>query len=731
MKHFFVLLVALSVLYGVHAQSVKQLSLEDFVVKYTFQQETVSGIRSMNDGLHFTMLKDNKQIVKYSYKTGDQVAVILDLATIAECPINTIENYTFSNDERRILLQTNKKRIYRHSYTAEFYIWDIQTRSISALSDKGPQQVPVFSPDGERVAFVRDNNLFIKTIKFGTEFQITSDGKKNEIINGIPDWVQEEEFGYARAFEWSPDSKMIAFLKFNESDVPLFTMPVFKGLAPERNEGKLYTSYDSLKYPKAGENNAIVTVHVYDVKVKSIIRVKTGDDPNVYFPRIQWNNSGSDLAIIKLNRRQNELELLYANPFSGDTRSMMREKNNRYIDELFHKQFAFLPDNQHFVVVSERDGWSHLYLYQNSGFLVRQLTTGNFDVTDFYGYDPVKQLFYYQAARKSPLQREVYALSFDGKKETLLSSQQGTNKAIFSNGFQYYLNYFSSAKTPLQVSVCDAKGKELRVIEDNAALRKKMEGYQLPSFEFFTVKNSDGIELNGYMIKPSYFDAGKKYPVIMTQYAGPNSQEVTDSWQFDWHNYLAERGFIVACVDPRGTAARGEEFRKCSYMQLGKLESNDLIDAARYMASLPYADSKNIGIWGWSYGGFMTALCMEKGGELFKAGVAVAPVTNWRFYDTVYTERYMRVPAENSEGYDANSPISNPGGIKGNLLLVHGTADENVHTQNTYEFSEALVQAGVQFDMQIYTNRNHSIYGGNTRMHLYTRIARFFEENLK
>jgi dipeptidyl-peptidase 4 len=717
--------------FSAFAQEKKLLTLEDFVTNSTFKEQKVSGVIPMNDGIHFTTLKDSTQIVKYSYKTKDEVEVLFNLKSVTDCPIAGFEAFTLSKNEQRILLESRKKKVFRHSYTAEYYIWDFQSKSLTPLSENGSQQVPAFSPDGERVAFVRGNNIFIKTIKFNTEFPATHDGKTNEVLNGIPDWVQEEEFGYTRAFEWSPDSKSLAFLKFDVRNVPLFIVPVYKGLAPERPEYKLYNGFDSLRYPKAGENNSVVTVNVYDIKTKTIIRVKTGEDTDVYFPRINWTPTGTDLAILKLNRHQNEVELLYANPYTGDTRSIMKEKNKYYFDEEYFHQFTFLDDNENFVVLSERNGWSHLYLYQNTGFGVKQITSGNFDVTDFYGYDKVKKVFYYQAAKKSPLQREVYSISLDGKKESCLSDKPGTNEAHFSLGFQYFLNYFSNHSTPQTESVYDTKGKEIRSIEDNSALKKKLDEYIKPRCEFFTFKTSDGMELNGFMIKPSDFDPSKKYPVVISQYSGPNSLEVTDSWQFDWHNYLAEKGFIIACVDPRGTAARGEEFRKCTYMQMGKIESDDMIEAAKYLASQPFCDGNNIGIWGWSYGGFITTLCMEKGGTIFKAGIAVAPVTNWRFYDSVYTERYMRKPSENSDGYDDNSPITHPEGIKGNLLLIHGTADENVHIQNTYEFAEALVQAGVQFDMQLYTNRNHSIYGGNTRMHLFTKIVNYFETHLK
>jgi dipeptidyl-peptidase 4 len=713
------------------SQEKKQLTLNDFVSKKTFKAEIVSSVSPMNDGAYFTMLTEDDKIVKYRYATGEEVAVLFDTKMLDEAKINDITSYTFSNDEKRVLLETNKKQIYRRSYTADYFVWDFYTKTLSPVSEKGAQQVATFSPDGERIAFVRDNNIFVKTIKFGSEAQVTTDGKKNEIINGIPDWVYEEEFEYNKAFEWSPDSKMIAFVKFNEKDVPEYSFPEYKGLSPEKTENKLYPGVYTYKYPKAGENNSVVTVHVYDIKTKSIIRMKTGDETDIYIPMIKWSKAGTDLAIARMNRRQNELNMLYANPYTGDTRVFFTEKNSRYIDEDFLKNFTFLDDNEHFTVISERNGWSHLYLYKNSGFIEKQLTSGNFDVTSFYGYDPAKKVYYYQAAKKSPLKREVYSLSADGKKDILLTEKDGTNKVLFNNDFQYYINYYSNSTTPLQVAIKNIKGKEIKTIEDNSALTKKLQGYILPNHEFFTFKTSEGIELNGYMLKPSTFDASKKYPVVMTQYSGPNSQEVTDSWLIDWHYFLAEQGYVVVCVDPRGTAARGEEFRKCTYMQLGKLESDDQIEAAKYLTTLPFVDKSNIAIWGWSHGGFMTALCLEKGGDLFKAGVAVAPVTNWRFYDTVYTERFMRKPQENADGYDDNSPLNHPEGIKSHLLIIHGTADDNVHVQNTLEFTEALVQAGIQFDMHLYTNRNHSIFGGETRMNLYTKIFNYFETNLK
>ncbi|MBN2806553.1 MAG: S9 family peptidase [Prolixibacteraceae bacterium] len=723
---FFMLMIALSI--NVQAQT-KQLSLEDFVTNSTFRPATIDGINSMNDGLHFTSLVDGKQIVQYHYKTGEQVAVLFDLNMLKDKPINSISAYTFSNDEQRILLESNKKSIYRHSYTANFHVWDQYTQTLYSVSDYGPQQVASLSPDGERIAFVRDNNIYIKTLRFGTELQVTADGEKNKIINGVPDWVYEEEFSFNKALEWSPDSKQLAYIKFDESEVTEFSFPLYKGEMPEKTDYQLYPGEYTYKYPKAGQANAKVSVHVYDVKTRTTLAMNTGSTD--YIPKITWTPTGNDLAIFRLNRFQNELDLLYANPYTGDIRTIINEKNKRYIDEQFLAQFTYLDDGEHFVVMSERDGWSHLYLYKNTGFMVKQITSGKFDVTDFYGYDHKNKLFYYQAAKKSPLQREVYAVSFDGKKESNLSAKAGTNKALFSNSFLYFLNYFSSHQQPLTVTVHDAKGKQLRVLEDNQALRDKLAEYQITSREFISFNNSEGFELNGYLIKPSNFDPNRKYPVVMTQYSGPNSQEVLDEWLFDWHSYLASQGYLIACFDPRGTAARGEDFRKASYLQLGKLEADDQVEAAKYLASLPYTDGNKIAIWGWSYGGFITALSLNKGGEVFRAGVAVAPVTNWRFYDTVYTERFMRTPQQNPDGYDDNSPINNVDQIKGRLLLIHGTADDNVHVQNTHEYAEALVQAGIPFDMQVYTNRNHSIYGGKTRLHLFRQIIHHFDTYLK
>lgn len=726
---FFLALLVVMFIPRVQAQ---KITLADVVSKGTFRPKTVEGLRSMNDGLHYTTLeKDGTEIVKYSYKTGEKVATVLSVADLKIDSLKNITDYEFSSDESRVMLMMDKHKIYRRSFTAQYYVYNFTTKEVTPLSTKGRQQLATFSPNGERVAFVRDNNLFVKSLRFGTERQITFDGKRNHIINGAPDWVYEEEFEFNKAFAWSPDSKKLAFMKFNEEAVPTYSFPMYKGEEPAHMKNRLYPHNYAYKYPKAGEPNSTVEVYVYDIKSRTSIDVDLGTETDQYIPRIRWIPNASELAVLRENRLQNKLDVLFANPFSGDTRLVYTEKNDRYIETDFLDNLKFLSDNKHFVITSEQDGYNHLYLYDFSGIKVKRLTDGDYDVTKFYGYDPDRELFYYQAAAESPLRREVYAVSLDKKKKYKLSEQEGTNDAVFSSGFKYYINYFTNVKTPMYVTLHDYRGKLIRVLEDNAALKQKMADYQIPQKEFFTFKNSEGVELNGWMIKPLNFNPNQKYPVVMTQYSGPNSQEVLDKFSVDWYSYLAQDGYVVACVDPRGTGARGENFRKCTYMQLGKLESDDQVDAAKYLGSLPFTDKNNIAIWGWSYGGFMSALSLEKGAGIFEAAIAVAPVTNWRYYDTIYTERYMRTPEQNPDGYDDNSPLNHAAEIKGKLLLVHGSADDNVHLQNSMEFAEEMVQAGVQFQMMIYNNRNHSIYGGNTRMHLYTMFTDFLNNNLK
>lgn len=728
MKYTF-LFVAIILLLDVSAQK-RQLKLEDFITMGTFRAKDVYGLRPMKDGIHYTVLENNgSKVVKYSYATGKEVGVVIDMNNLKKNEIKSIVDYEFSPDETKALVYINPESIYRHSFRADYYVVDIQRREIEALSSEGKQQVPAFSPDGHNVAYVRNNNIFIKKLRFGTESAITSDGKFNEIINGIPDWVYEEEFGFTRAFEWSPDNEELAYIKFNESGVKEYSFPLYRASFPTYDDYALYPGSYNYKYPKAGEANSIVSVHVFNLRNRTTKRMDVGDLTDAYIPRIRYTNEADKLAILKLNRRQNQLELFIANPSSGLGRVIFTDRNERYIDESVLDNLQFLPDGKHFVYVGELDGFNHIHLYGMDGRKIRQVTKGNWDVTEFYGFDTKNRLFYFQAAAVSPLRREVYAIRMDGTRQTRLTPLHGTNNASFSSNFNFFINKYSSATKPTTVAVMDATGKQLRVIEENNDLNKRLNDYDISTREFFSFQTSEGVDLNGWMIKPNGFNEQAKYPVFMTQYSGPNSQRVLDRWEMGWEYFLASQGYLVVCVDGRGTGARGEDFKKTTYMKLGQLESDDQIETARYLGNLPYVDKSRIAIWGWSYGGFMSALCLSRS-DLFKVGIAVAPVTNWRFYDTAYTERFMRQPRENASGYDNNSPINLTNKLTGRLFLIHGTADDNVHVQNVMEYADKLIQSGKQFDMFIYPNRDHGIAGGNARKHLYTMMFDYLQRTL-
>lgn len=709
----------------------KSFTLDDLMKSRIFRSNGINELRSMNDGVHYTVLSDDySSIVKYSYKTGEKVSAFADIYSTKVRDITRILDYEFSNDESLVLLQTSYEPIYRRSFKADYFIYNLKDNSFKPLSRNGKQQLATFSPDGTKVAFVRENNLFIVNLENGDEKQITTDGKFNEIINGAPDWVYEEEFEFNKAFSWSADGKKLAYMKFDERGVKMFGMTMFQGAKPALDENALYPSNSQFKYPKAGEDNSIVTVMVYNVVSGNTLRVNVGPEKDQYIPRIMFSNDPSMLAVLRLNRLQNKLEMLGVNAETGESKVIYTESNKCYIDETNFDNIHFLPDGNSFVITSELDGWNHIYRCDFRSGITSQITKGEFDVTAYYGFDPAKKLHFYQAAAVSPLQREVYSIKEDGSGAKLMSTETGTNEAKFSKSFKYYINTFSSHTTPAVYSLREASGKQIRILEANTELVNKLKEYKFRHKEFFTITTSEGVKLNAYAIYPPDFTESKKYPVIINQYSGPNSQQVLDSWGFDFDDYMAQQGFIVVSVDPRGTGARGEAFRKVTYLQLGKYETIDQLESAKYLGSLPYVDAGKIGIWGWSYGGFISSGCMVKGDGIFNTAVAVAPVTNWRYYDNIYTERFMRTPQENKDGYDNNSPLFFADKLKGNLLLIHGTADDNVHVQNTLELSERLVQANKEFDMMLYTNRNHSIYGGNTRMHLFNKIESYFREHL-
>jgi len=707
----------------------KKITLDDVMRNYTFYPNSVYGIRSMNDGEHYTTLEDGRSIEKFDYKTGSNISQIFDINKFSGIKIKNISDYEFSESEEKLIVWGNKIPIYRRSFTADYYIYDTKTKKINPVSQNMPIQLATLSPNGKFVAFVRSNNIYITNLESGQETQITTDGEKNKIIYGAPDWVYEEEFEFNKALEWSVDSKSLAFMRFDENEVPEFGMTLFKGLAPALEQNKLYPEYRVWKYPKAGDSNSIVNVHIYNVENQKTIIANTGNETDQYIPRIQWTKNTEKLSVLRLNRLQNKLEILLADAKTGETNIIYTEINKYYIDETLFDYISFLSDGEQFTLVSEKDGFTHIYLYNLKGEEVKQITKGNFDVTNFYGYDEKNKVFYYQAAEKSSLQREIYSIKLNGKDKKNLSAKLGTNSADFSKTFKYFINEFSAANTPTIVSLNDANGKEIKVLENNSGLNELLKKYAYQEKTFFKFKTEQNVELNGWMVKPINFDATKKYPVLMTQYSGPNSQSATDDFQVGWEQVLANEGYIVVCVDGRGTAARGEEFRKMTYLQLGKYEIEDQIETAKYLGSLPYVKKENITIWGWSYGGFMALLGVTKGADYFSAAIAVAPVTNWRYYDNIYTERFMRTPQENPNGYDDNSPINHVQKFKGKLLLVHGTADDNVHWQNSAEFVEAMVQENKQFQTFYYTNRNHGIYGGKTRLHLYNMFLNFLKTN--
>lgn len=710
------------------------LQLKD-IAKGVYTPQYIYGVRPMADGETYSQLSnDRKRIIRRSFKDGKEVGTLLDLSTARGAQkIEHIEGYILSPDEKKILIQTETKPIYRHSFTAVYYIYDTNTQKYEPLSNAGPQQIPTFSPDGNLIAFVRDNNIFLVKLLYGNaESQVTKDGKRNEIINGIPDWVNEEEFSTSKSLDFSADSKMLAWIRYDESKVPIYNMQMWKGLVPSMNENDAYPGNFSYKYPVAGATNASVSVHSFDIKNRVTRKIDVPLEADGYIPRIKFTNDPNKLAVVTLNRHQNQMDIYMANPRSTVCKLALRENAKKYIRAASYASLKFY-DN-HFTLLSDRSGYQHIYFYTLDGRLERQVTSGNFDITDFYGYNASTKTFYYASHEQSPLRKAVYATDAKGKK-TLLTKEVGTNNATFSSTMQYFMNVYSSAQVPPVTSLYNNKGKQLTTLVDNASLRKTADE-QFGIKEFFSFQTSEGVTLNGWMVKPRNFDANKKYPVIMYQYSGPGSQEVTDSWNLGFmgggvfESYMTEQGYIYVCVDGRGTGGRGVEFEQCTYMKLGDLESKDQVETALYLSTLPYIDGQNIGIWGWSFGGFNTLMSMTDGRPVFKAGVAIAAPTNWKYYDTVYTERFMRTPQENAEGYAIN-PIQRAHQLSGELLLIHGTADDNVHLRNAFEMSEALVQANKQFDMQIYTNRNHSIFGGNTRFHLVTRMCNFFHQHLK
>lgn len=712
----------------------ENLSLRD-ITDGKYYTKSVYGINPLNDGEQYAMIVDGKRIVTYSFRTGQQVAVLFDADnTKGKVHVSRIDGYIMSPDEKNILIRTETKSIYRRSYIAVYYLYNVRNRTLVPLSDGGPQECPVFSPDGNQVAFVREGNIFLVKLLFNnSESQVTKDGKYNHIINGKPDWVYEEEFVTSRSLCFNADNTMLMWIRYDESEVPLYSFPMFKGMAPERPEYAEYPGEYTYKYPVAGARNSKVSVHSFDIKSHVIRQIKLEIGEEDYIPRLHPTSDPAKVAIFTLNRHQDCLNVFMANPRSSECKMVVRDEVKPYITEDMYNSIHFFDGG--FVFCSERDGWNHIYQYDLNGTLRKQVTKGKFEVLDFYGYDPSTGSYYYSSNEGSPLRSAICKTDAKGK-VTRLSQHTGTNTAVFSKSFKYFINTYSSLDTPPVTQVCDQAGRTLRVLEDNKQVTEALRDKNLGKAEFFTFTTGEGIVLNGWMLKPYNFDASKKYPVILYQYGGPGSQSVKDEWNIGncggalLEHYLTQQGYICVIVDGRGTGGRGADFEKQTYMHLGVKEAADQVETAIYLSKQSYIDGQRIGIWGWSFGGFNTLMSMSEGRPVFRAGVAVAPPTSWRFYDTVYTERFMRTPKENN-GYE-ESPISRASKLSGEVLLCHGMADDNVHFRNMAEYVEALVQAEkTNFKQLCFTNRNHSIYGGRTRFVLYTQIVNWFNENMR
>jgi dipeptidyl-peptidase-4 len=690
-----------------------------------FRTESMDALHSMNNGQQYSVLnfdrKNGKTTIDiYDYKTLEKVKTLVTSSDIEE--LQYFSDYKFSDDESQVLLATNEVSIFRRSSLGNYYVFDTKTKKVTSISDEKIQE-PTFSPNGNKVAFGLNNNLYIKDLVTGETTQITYDGEKNKIINGITDWVYEEEFAFVRAFEWNADSNKIAFIRFDETNVPEFSMDVYGQ--------KLYQTQTVFKYPKAGEANALVTLHIYDLKTNKANAVKVDKAYNdFYIPRIKWTNNANILSAHFMNRHQNELDLWMINAENNKSFIAIAEKDKAYIDVT--DNLTFLKDDS-FIWTSEKDGYNHIYHYGKKGKLINQITKGNWEVTNYYGYDSKKEKIYYQSVENGSINRDVYSIDLDGTNKKRLTKTNGTSSAAFSADFTYFINTFSSATTPPEYTLNKSTtGNVIKSIKDNDKLAKQLTNYKTSKKEFSTI-SINGNDLNMWMIKPADFDPKKEYPLFMYQYSGPGSQSVANKWNASndyWYQMLAQKGYIVACVDGKGTGLKGADFKKVTQKELGKYEIEDQIAAAKLLGTRSYVDAERMGIWGWSYGGFMSSNALFKGNDVFTMAIAVAPVTSWRFYDSIYTERYMTTPQENPSGYDDNSPINHVDKLKGDFLLIHGTGDDNVHVQNTMRMVEALIQADKQFEWMIYPDKNHGIYGGNTRLHLYKKMTNFIDRTL-
>ncbi len=705
----------------------KSLSLKDAWASGKFIPKTFSQVNHLKDGSHFSRLKRDRQagqqyILRYPYNSPEPKDTMFSTRALNgfEGPI---QEYNFSASERYLLLKTKVRPIYRHSTRAVFYVYDRQQENLKPIHDGNHVMYTTISPNEENVAYVYENNLYTQNLESGDINRVTQDGKKNEILNGRSDWVYEEEFKLVKSFEWSPDGKKIAFYKFRQSDLKNYTLKKFI----DSNYPLKY----KYKYPKAGEANSGVSLHIHHLEKDKQVKVSKGSKSKEYYPRIKWTNDPDILAFQEMNRRQNQLNLYFTKAGSGESRKVLTKSSDTYVE--VNDNLTFLKDNR-FLWTSERDGYRHIYLFNEEGEKIKQLTEGEWVVTSFIGYDEKEKMVYYQSDEESPLERHVYGVSINGGNKKKLVEKGGSNSVNFSADYSHYIASYSGANDPPEATIYDEEGNVLRKPVTNEGIEKKMEKYNFTDKTFFQFKTRDNTPLNGWMIKPPDFDEDKTYPVFMTCYGGPGIQSVRKEWGWQYYTYyqfLAQQGYIVVTVDNRGTGGRGTELKKMTYQNLGHYESIDQIEAAKYLANKDYVDENRIGLFGWSYGGYLTLLSLAKGAEVFQTGVAVAPVTDWRFYDNIYTERYMRKPSENQEGYKNSSVLNYVDSFKDEFLLVHGMYDDNVHPQNSMEFMKKMIRKNKPFDSEFYPNKTHRISGGLTRYHLFNRITNYLNRHLK
>lgn len=701
----------------------KRISVEDFTESSVFRPNYISSFRWMKNGAYYSALEDNR-IVIYDVRSGTQVKVLLDADTFDEKI--QIQDYTFSSDERRVLLTTHKERIYRYSYTAIYYLYDLDSKSLTRLS-KGRGAYATFDPKGEKIAYTQDNNLYYYNISTKETRQVTQDGRLNEIINGSGDWVHEEELVLVKGFEWSSDGQRLAYYRFDERKVSSFTMHIWNGTNP-------YPYDYTFKYPKAGDTNSEVEIYIYNLRDQTQKKANLGTETDVYIPRIQWTQDPLLLSVERLNRLQNQREILHIDALTGASKVVFEEKNDTYVDLVFCDDLRYLKDGKHFIYSSESSGFKHFYLYDLSGRRVRSITSGQWEAERLAGVDEhgKRTVLYFLSTEAGFMERRLYKVSVKGGDRTLLTKEKGVHHVNMSPDCAYYLDYYSTPTLPLQVRLYSTKGNRLiKVLEDNKELQDQIKAYGFVDKEYFSFSTKNNDLLYGYLLKPKDLDANKKHPVMIYQYSGPGAQSVYKNWggsHYAFHQMLTQEGVVVAVVDTRGTGGRGADFKKITYAQMGRYESEDLNEAALYLSKLPYVDKQRIGIWGWSYGGYMSSLSLFLPHSLYALAIAVAPVGSWRFYDTIYTERYLKKPQDNPSGYDDYSPIMHTQTMEGAYLLIHGTGDDNVHFQNAIAIQDALVRSGKQFSSFYYPNEAHALYG--VRTHLYKMMSDFILKQL-